>query len=181
MLFQYSAKNTIITISPQITLGIPEYVVTGYAENDFASLTLSEDDWATTAGADGLVVRSFHPNPISTMTLTLQQTSPANTFLSYLRNIDKQVIGSGVFAIKIQTPAAAAGLNQNGFGTGNTMSCSTAYVSKMADLGYAKDSGDRAWSITLVNAVFEGNIASIMASGIASIARDVTTMTKSII
>jgi hypothetical protein len=160
-LFQYSARNVIITITPVNKLYQP-FTVMGYSEGAFLSVDLADDDFATTSGADGHVVRSFHPNPIGNATLTLQQTSPTNDKLTFLRNKDKMVVGSGVFEISVKVPpitnpiASAIPNAQTGI---STVISATGYVSKNANYEYGKDSGDRAWNITLINPVFEANVS----------------------
>lgn len=159
-LFQYSAKNVIITITPNPLSGMKPHTVLGFGEDEFFTLELSEDDYVTVVGADGTVVRSLKPNPVSTATLTLQQTSTSNLILTRLRNLDKEVMGGGVFGITVSTPAIATGLlDATSLPIGSpfdTISCQTAYVSKMSNYEYAKESGERAWSLTLIDAKFEG-------------------------
>jgi hypothetical protein len=158
-LFQYSARNVIITITPVNKLYQP-FNVLGYGEGAFLTVDLADDDFATTSGADGHVVRSFHPNPIANAVLTLQQTSPSNDQLTFLRNKDRIVVGSGVFGFSVKVPpitnpiASAIPNVQTGI---STVISATGYVSKNANYEYGKDSGDRAWNLTLINPEFDAN------------------------
>ncbi len=73
----------------------------GTNDGDFVSIEMDEDDWATSRGADGNVVRSNNQNVIATVTLTLQQTSPYNDYLSGIRKLDK-VSGQGVKTLLVK-------------------------------------------------------------------------------
>jgi hypothetical protein len=166
-LFQYSAKNTVITANLNPAAGIGKsHTFIGYGEDEFFSIELDDDDYTTVVGADGLVVRSFKPNPVATATLTLMHTSPSNAVLTHLRNMDKEIIGAGVFTLQLTVPpvatnAAVSGAITSILGAPFTSLTATAYVSKLANYQYSKEVGERAWTLTLVDCIFEKDIANI--------------------
>lgn len=84
----YDAKRINITIGA--------HTVKGYAEDSFISIEPDGDGTAATAGADGEVARALSNNPLHTITLTLQQTSDSNDYLSDLLARDRASGGAGV-------------------------------------------------------------------------------------
>lgn len=162
MLFQYSAKTTTITLVPlslaglaKIGLNVPAgHIVAGFGEDEFLTIEMADDDITTTTGADGFVVRSSLPNKIANGVLTLQQTSPTNLILEAYQKADKLLFGAGLFKFSVKVPTFKTGVLPSGFGTGDTCTA-TAYVTKMADIKFGKESGERAWAITLVDPQFK--------------------------
>lgn len=101
----YDPKSIVITIG--------SHIVTGYAEDTFVSIEPSGDGTASTAGADGEVARSLSHNPLHRITLTVQQTSPTNDYLSELLARDRASGGGGVVPFNLRdlrgsTQAAAS-------------------------------------------------------------------------
>lgn len=156
-LFQYSASNIGISINPSALSKVGKFTVFGYGEDEFLTVELNDDNFSTVQGADGVVVRSYKKASIANMTLTLQQTSTSNVLLSALLDADKNLLGSGIFAIAITIPPVGIGnVTPVPLTTLFTqISCATAYISKMADFNYGKESGERGWSITLVDPIFD--------------------------
>lgn len=89
----YDAKRINITIG--------SHTVKGYAEDTFISIEPDGDGTAAQAGADGEVARSLSNNPLHTITLTLQQTSDTNDFLSDLLKRDRASGGGGVVPLQV--------------------------------------------------------------------------------
>jgi|SRR6186713_991088 len=89
----YDAKRINITIG--------SHIVKGYAEDTFISIEPDGDGTAAQAGADGEVARSLSNNPLHTITLTLQQTSDTNDFLSDLLKRDRASGGAGVVPLQV--------------------------------------------------------------------------------
>ena len=58
--------------------------MTGFAEGTFVSYEKTEDNYAISVGAQGDPARAKVNNPLGTITVTLQQTSPQ---VSYLNNL----------------------------------------------------------------------------------------------
>lgn len=90
----YDPKKVVITIG--------SHTVTGYAEGTFISVEPEGDGTTAQAGADGEVARALSNNPLSTVTLTLQQTSPSNDFLSELFRRDRASGGGGVLPLQVR-------------------------------------------------------------------------------
>jgi len=173
-LFQYSARNVTIKIKPINPLYKP-FSVVGFGEGEFLTVELADDDYTTVSGADGLVVRSFKPNPIGNCSLTLQQTSPSNDALTFLRNKDKEIIGAGIFTLEVIVPPITNDVTQiAGIRSGlSTVITATGYISKIANYTYGKESGERQWGITLVNPVFEQDVLDAIYTAITTVATDV--------
>jgi len=110
----------------------------GLNDGSFISVELDEDDWATTRGADGNVVRSNNQNVIATVTLTLQQTSPYNDYLSGIAIYDK-VTGKGVHPILIKDLFGTTLLNSR-----------FAFISKRPNISYDIEQQGREWSFKAV-------------------------------
>ena len=161
MIFQYSAKTTKIVIEPiclaQLTsLGITlptAHTIQGYAEDEFLTIELSDDDYTAISGADGFISRSALPNPLGTGTLTLMQNAPSNLILEALREADKLIVGAGLFKISVTTPQFTNGVLASGFGTGDAVTA-TAWITKMADYNFGKETGERAWVLQIAEPVF---------------------------
>jgi hypothetical protein len=183
MLFQYSAANTLISLSGfgvQLTqrFGSASHTITGYGEDTFLEIEVSDDAFVTKVGADGTVVRSGIENPLATATLSLQQTSPSNLVLEYLHQLDKEILGAGVVTFTVEIPSIKSDFIQSGFGTGVPFT-GTAYVKKTASYSYGKESGERSWVLDVVNPVIEKSVLnSLIAVGanIGQVARDIRTM-----
>ena len=89
----YDAKKVIITIG--------SHTVTGYAEGTFVSIEPEGDGTVAQAGADGEVARSLSNNPLHTVNITLQQTSPSNDAFSEILRRDRASGGGGVVPLQI--------------------------------------------------------------------------------
>ena len=77
---QYNAKDCVVTVDSVYITGLGETMVTGEKDEEFFS---------TSVGAQGDVVINESVNPLGTMTLTVQATSPQKP---YLINLAKQGI-----------------------------------------------------------------------------------------
>lgn len=108
-----------------ITLGI-----TKLDNWDEVTVVFDEDAWTFTSGTQGEATRTKNSNRLGTITITLPQTSADNDTLSawYLSGLN--------FPCDVR--------DNNGTSVG---SMALATVVKMADLGFAKESGTREWMI----------------------------------
>lgn len=79
----YDAKNVTITVDGTY--------ITGFAESTFVEAEKEENTFQTSVGAQGDVGISEVNNPIGTITLTLQQTSPSLAYLNRLAASKKMV------------------------------------------------------------------------------------------
>jgi len=102
--------------------------MTGYGE-DMVSVVKDEESYTVKVGAQGDAVRSKVNNPLGTITLTLQSTSPQCTYLDSLANTGSLVSVSVVHA-----------------GTPKETNTSTqAFIKKPADREYGAESADKTY------------------------------------
>ncbi|AXI29450.1 MULTISPECIES: phage structural protein [Priestia] len=69
----YDAKLVTVTVDGRF--------ITGFADGSFVSSEKDEESFSTKVGAQGDVAVSKTNNPLGTITMTVQQESPSNTFL----------------------------------------------------------------------------------------------------
>lgn len=74
---RYNAKNMTVIVDNVYITGVGESMVTG--EKD-------EENFSTSVGAQGDVVKSIINNPLGTVTITVQTTCPQYTYLLGLAN-----------------------------------------------------------------------------------------------
>lgn len=79
----YDAKNVTVTVA--------ETFITGFGEDTFVECEKDEDTFQTSVGAQGDVGISEINNPLGTITITLQQTSPSVAYLNRLA-ASKQIV-----------------------------------------------------------------------------------------
>lgn len=125
------------TYNPQkVVVIVNGFNVTGFADGTFVNIAMVNDAITTSVGADGEIARAIQSDRRCTVTLTLQQTSEANTFLSTLFNMDMLTCGGRIGPILIQDLC------------GDTIfSASQAWIAKPADIEYGKEISNRAWNI----------------------------------
>ncbi len=109
-----------------VTVIVDGTFLTGFGE-DLVSVSKDEENWATTVGAQGDVVRSKVNNDLGTITVTLQASSPQVLYLNGLANSGKLVPVSVIYN---GTPK-------------ETSTATQAYIKKPADREYGNESGDR--------------------------------------
>ncbi len=129
---------TVETYSPKrvelIVAGVP---MRGYADGTFINVERSSDAFATNVGADGEVSRTHSADKTGKITLTLQQTSDSNDFLSGLVNVDEITL-LGQFPILLKDT------------NGRTLVESPcAWVDKVANSEFSNELTDREWVISL--------------------------------
>lgn len=186
-LFTYSARGLWLNISNELAKNILptqplgfNHDISGYAPDEFLTIETDDDDWTTEEGADGFVVRSHIPNNIAKLTLTLQQTSPTNDVLSKLwaisKGLDKvNAIGLDIFNFTVAHPAGSLPVGSLEQPIFQSQNC---YISKIAQLGYGKESGTRAWEITAVDSIFGSDTITAMIQGVGTLARDLGSFTN---
>ncbi|MEK4196662.1 phage protein [Paenibacillus sp. FSL L8-0323] len=102
--------------------------LTGFAE-DLVTVAKDEENFSTKVGAQGDVVRTKVNNPLGTITITLQCTSPQVPYLDGLGNSGKLVPLSVVYS---GTPK-------------ETNIATQAYLKKPSDREYGAEAGDRSY------------------------------------
>ncbi len=130
----YDPKKVLVTFG-----GMP---LGGYADGTFVSIKAKSDLFSKKVGADGEIVRSRSNDNTHEVTLTLMQSSPSNTYLSTIKNLDR-LANLGIRPLSI-TDLSGSSL----------FFWPQAWINKDPDADFAKEASDRAW-------VFEtGNVAS---------------------
>lgn len=124
----YSPADISITFGP--------HIVTGTADGTFLTIEEITDGIVSQAGADGEVARAMSADTRVRATLTLQQTSASNTFLSGAYRAD-QVSGG-----RLPLPLVIRDLR------GDTVFAAPAsWVVKMANSEFSKEVSSREWVI----------------------------------
>ena len=124
----YSPDRVIVLVN-----GVP---LRGFGEDTFVEITPDADLSTKQVGADGEVARSISTNKCCEVTVTLQQTSPSNDFLSTLIEVDA-LSGGVLFPLTIQDLR------------GRTMfAVSQAWISKRPTLTFGREVTNREWSIS---------------------------------
>ena len=131
----YDPKLVIITLG-----GIP---ISGYAEGTFVSVKPSSDRFTRKVGADGEVARARSADHTHEITITLQQVSPSNTYLSSVLALDTLANG-GVLPLQIIDLSGET-----------LMFWDSAWIKVPPSADFAKESGDRAWVLDTAQIVTE--------------------------
>jgi len=138
----YNSDQAICTFA-----GIP--ILTGKADGTWLTVAPVSDTFDDASGADGEVVRSNNNDKRHTVTITLLQSSVANSLLASLHVIDKSSTGGGGVG-----PFSLTDLN----GT-EVFVAGKAWIKRGPDLEHAKAVSNRVWILTAVeDAKFEGGI-----------------------
>lgn len=121
--------------------------LSGFADGTFVQIEPMTDGVSSQSGADGEVARAISLDQRHTITITLQQTSPANTYLSGLADADRISGGNGVVAIAVTDLR------------GETLFGGTGWVVKKATATYSKEIETREWQIEAVGEFISGGQA----------------------
>lgn len=124
----YDAKRINITIG--------SHIVKGYAADTFLTIEGDGDGTQAQSGADGEVARSLSNNRLTTLTLTLQQTSDSNDFLSDLLKRDRASGGGGIVALQVVDLRGTS-----------VFAASQAWVVKFANQEFGAEVSDREWTL----------------------------------
>jgi hypothetical protein len=133
---------SIRTYNPaRVVITVNGHTVTGYADGTFCTVAMVSDGITTQVGADGEVARAVNTDARANITLTLQQTSPSNDFLSTLYSADVLTCGGRVGPIEVADLC------------GTTMfRASNAWVTKLADIEFGNEITNRVWNLQAANA-----------------------------
>lgn len=124
---EYSAASVTVTFK-----GV---AITGFGPDTFVTAERNEDAFTLAVGADGESVRAKSSNKSGIVTLTLMQSSVGNDALSAAAKLD-ELSGDGVGSLFVKD------LN------GTTLvSSQAAYVRKVANAEFARESSTREWVI----------------------------------
>ena len=127
--YTYSSRKMSIILG-----GVP---ITGLAPDTFINVAPTADSFTKSVGASGETSRAEVADRTGTVTLTLQQTSPSNEFLTGLHTADKLTLAGTVpFLLKDDN--------------GNTViSAENAWISRLPDAEFSQEVGTREWTIEL--------------------------------
>jgi len=110
--------------------GVP---ISGLADGTFVTISRDEQAFNKVTGADGSTSRAKTANRAGSITITLQQTSPSNDYLSGLAIADEQGSG-GVVPMLIKDES------------GRTVAATgAAWVQQAPDQEFSKDVSEREW------------------------------------
>ena len=120
----------------RVTVVMNGFPMTGFADGTFVNITMQSDGITTSVGADGEIARAINTDRRCTVTISLQQTSPGNAYLSTLFSMDTLTCGGTIGPILIQDLC------------GETLfMAAQAWVVKPADVEFSKEISTRAWQI----------------------------------
>lgn len=138
----YDAKRIIITIG--------SHIVSGYAEDTFVSIEPTGDGTQATSGADGEVARSLSNNRLHRITITLQQTSLSNDYLSRAFAMDQASGGAGVLPLQVRDLRGES-----------VFAASQAWITNMPSMEFGSSVAEREWEIDAVATDYHigGNLA----------------------
>jgi hypothetical protein len=124
----YNAAKVLVVFN-----GFP---ISGFADGTFVGIVMQNDGITTQVGADGEIARAVNSDRRCTVTVTLQQTSPANDFLSTMFSIDVITCGGRTGPILVQDLCGTT-----------IFAASEAWIVKPADAEFGKEILTRAWAI----------------------------------
>lgn len=123
----------------QVSIVIGGHTLSGFADGTFVTVVRDEDSWSLAIGTDGEGARAKSNNKSGTITVTLLQTSDSNRILSDFALAD-ELSNSGVFPLLVKDAS------------GNSLyTAETAWVQKPADSEFAREVGNREWTIRTDN------------------------------
>lgn len=117
----------------QVAVIVGSQPLTGFGDGDFVSVERNEDAWTLMVGADGESTRSKNNNRSGKITITLQQSSRSNDYLSQLALAD-ELSGRATTNVMIK----------DNFGT-TLYNAATAWIVKQPAITFAKEAGSREW------------------------------------
>lgn len=120
--------------------GVP---ITGYADGTFVTVTPSGQRWTKSIGADGETARAKSNDYTYEVTLTLQQTSPSNTYLSTILSADRN-LDAGALPLQI--------IDIGGLSLFFWLS---AWIRQPPDVEFGKEITERAWVFDTARATQE--------------------------
>ena len=124
------------TYSPQkIEVSINGKSMSGFADGTFVNVVKTSDAFTMSTGADGNTARIHSADSSGTITLTLQQTSASNDYLSQLALID-ETTQQAVFMIQVK----------DAMGT-SLWIANQAWIRKLPDSEFSNDMATREWNI----------------------------------
>lgn len=127
----YDPRNVIVTIG-----GVN---LSGFADGTFVTVERAAETFTKVVGAYGEVARVRSADRSGSMTITLMQTSNANSYLNGLANQDEQS-GTGIVAIQVKDTT-----------TNTTINATEAWIKTKPKAEFGKDMGNREWVFELAD------------------------------
>ena len=126
----------VLTYDPaKVTINFGGVPISGYTDGEFATVSSTSDQWTTQVGADGEVSRSKSNDYTDEITLTLKASSQSNLYMSTVFEADRTAnTGKLPFSIIDLSGTTLLGWD-------------SAWIAKVADVGFSKENGERAWTI----------------------------------
>lgn len=123
----------------KVSMIFGEKALSGFADGTFIKVAYDEDAFAKKTGADGDTTRSQSNNYGASITITLDQASDSNDYLSAVAALDR-ASGAGVKPVLIRDAL------------GNTLIAGeSAWVKKTPDVTFAKTAEDREWVLDVAS------------------------------
>ncbi|WP_416730304.1 phage structural protein [Fictibacillus sp. JL2B1089] len=113
-----------------VTLTVDGRFITGFAEGSMVECEKDEDNFSAKVDAQGKVSVAISNNPLGTMTVTLEQTSPDVKYLNAIANSKK------VVPVWLKGPTEKAGGTQ-------------AMIKKPAGINFGDETEDREFKFTV--------------------------------
>lgn len=135
----------------KVSLIVGVKAMSGFADGTFIELDYDEDAFSKKVGADGDVTRIQSANLTGTATITLDQASDCNDYLSGLAAADR---ASGIGVVPFMLRDAS----------GTTIATGAeAWIRKQAATSYGKGSEDRKWVIDIAKLIMNtgGNTSQV--------------------
>lgn len=143
----FDPKNVVITLGGAI--------LSGYADGTFVQVERAEDAFVASVGVDGEVTRVKSNNKMTTVTITLAQSSDSNSILSGIALLDEKT-NSGV------VPFALKEIDGDTLVIGGR-----AWIRKYANIEYSNEITNREWVIDIAEGemLVGGNVISNIVGG----------------
>jgi hypothetical protein len=120
-------------IASEVSVVVGSRPASGIADGTFVRIERTNDAFSMKEGADGEVTRSKSGSKSGTITITLEQASAYNDYLSSLAITD-ELTGAGMVPILVRDAKGTS-----------LFTSPAAWVRKMPDTEFGKESGPREW------------------------------------
>ncbi|MGL5433808.1 MAG: phage structural protein [Lachnospiraceae bacterium] len=124
--------------SKKVTMALGSHIVSGYAEDNFLTISETGDGVTSVCGCDGEVAASISPDPRHTVKISVLQNSPTHKYLTG-KYQQMKAGGNGTFAILVKDLTG-----------GDVFSADEAWVVKKPDWVRGKAIGSREWELCAV-------------------------------
>jgi hypothetical protein len=129
-------KREDVVISVESLFGGGSYIVEGYADGDFCTITPEGDGYTRTSGSHQTTTRNRMDLPGGMISLVLHGSSPSNRDLYELWKLDKDT-GSHLFAITVRDIRSGGKLAYS----------EAAFIKQVPELTFGDEISDVTWEI----------------------------------